>query len=43
MPVKLQEQKTKAEIYTYLYSTFAVRGVATLAEFVHKYTKDMAD
>ena len=37
----LEEQKTKAEIYIPLFLTFAVRGVAVLAELVHKYTKDM--
>ena len=40
---KLEGQETKAEIYIPLFSTYAVRGVATLAEIVHKYTKDMAD
>ena len=38
---ELEGQETKAEIYKHLFSTFAVRGVATLAELVHKYTKDM--
>ena len=38
---KLKGRETKAEIYKHLFSTFAVRGVATLAELVHKYTKDM--
>ena len=40
---KLEGQETKAEIYIPLFLTFAVRGVATLAELVHKYTKDMVD
>ena len=40
---KLEGQETKAEIYIPLFSAFAVRGVATLAEIVHKYTKDMPD
>ena len=40
---KLRGQETKAEIYIPLFSTYAVRGVATLADIVHKYTKDMAD
>ena len=38
---ELKGQDTKAEIYIPLFLTFAVRGVATLAELVHKYTKDM--
>ena len=37
----LEGQETKAEIYILLFMTFAVRGVAILAELVHKYTKDM--
>ena len=40
---KLEGQETKAEIYIPLFSAFVVRGVATLAEIVHKYTKDMPD
>jgi hypothetical protein len=40
---KLEGQETKAEIYIPLFLTFAVRGVATLAELVNQYTKDMAD
>ena len=38
---ELQRRETNAEIYKSLFLTFAVRGVATLAELVHKYTKDM--
>ena len=38
---KLRGQKTKAEIYISLFSTFALKGVAALAELVHKHTKDM--
>jgi hypothetical protein len=37
----LEGQETKAEIYISLFSTFALRGVATLAELVHKHTEDM--
>ena len=37
----LEEQKSKAEIYIPLFLTIATRGVAVLAELVHKYTKDM--
>ena len=37
----LERQKTVAEIYVSLFTTFAVRGVAALAELVHIYTKDM--
>jgi hypothetical protein len=40
---KLEGQETKADIYIPLFLTFAVRGVATLAELVNQYTKDMAD
>ena len=40
---KLRGQETKAENYIPLFSTYAARGVATLADIVHKYTKDMAD
>ena len=38
---ELEEQETRAEIYIPLFSAFALRGVATLAELVYKYTKDM--
>jgi hypothetical protein len=38
---KLRGQETKAEIYISLFSTFALRGVAALAEIVHKHIKNM--
>ena len=38
---ELEGQDIKAETYIPLFLTFAVRGVAVLAELVHKYTKDM--
>ena len=38
---ELKAQETNAEIYIPLFSTFALRGVATLAEVVFKHTKDM--
>ena len=38
---ELEGQETNAEIYIPLFSTFALRGVASLAELVYKYTKDM--
>ena len=39
--LELRRRETNAEIYISIFLTFAVRGVATLAELVHKYTKDM--
>ena len=39
--LELEEQETRADIYIPLFSAFALRGVATLAELVYKYTKDM--
>ena len=38
---ELQRQETKAKIYIPLFSTFALRGVATFAELVYIHTKDM--
>jgi hypothetical protein len=38
---ELRGQETKAEIYISLFSTFALRGVAALAEIVHKHIKNM--
>ena len=38
---ELEGQETKAGIYIPLFSTFALRGVAALAELVYKHTKDM--
>ena len=38
---ELEGQETNAEIYIPLFSTFALRGVVSLAELVYKYTKDM--
>ena len=39
--LELEGRETNAEIYISMFLIFAVRGVATLAELVHKYTKDM--
>jgi hypothetical protein len=39
--LKLRGQETKADIYIALFSTFALRGVAALAEIVHKHIKNM--
>ena len=38
---KVQEQEKNTEIYIPLFSAFALRGVATLAELVYEYTKEM--
>ena len=38
---ELNGQEMKAEIYLPLFLTFAVRGVAILAELVHEHTKNM--
>ena len=40
---ELEEQETNAEpeIYIPMFLTFALRGVAILAELVHKYAKEM--
>ena len=39
--LELEGQETKSEIYIALFTTFAVRGVAALAELVHIYTKNI--
>ena len=38
---KLHGQDLDAKVYISLFSTFALRGVATLAEIVYKHTRDM--
>ena len=38
---ELEEQETNAEIYIPMFLTFSLRGVAILAELVHKYAKEM--
>ena len=38
--LELEGRKKNAEIYKSIFLTFAVRGVATLAELVHKYNMD---